>query len=89
MLEQYEGKRTGCLCVRVVCHVFVIMILLCYVFIYYKYFRPTDMHACTHTHKHTNTSYVYASSFSCWAYCLVNPEYAAVSVACIILYVLR
>lgn len=78
--------------VHVVRHVFVIVILLsCHIFIYY-----------THARTHSQTPAMFCllrtipsdlnmltSSFSCWAYCLVNPEDAAVTAACITVNVLR
>lgn len=76
--------------VHVVRHVFVIVILLsCHIFIYY-----------THAHSQTPAMFcllrtipsdlnMLTSSFSCWAYCLVNPEDAAVTAACLTVNVLR
>lgn len=85
-----RGMRVREQVVHVVRHVFVIVILLsCHIFIYY-----------THAHSQTPAMFcllrtipsdlnMLTSSFSCWAYCLVNPEDAAVTVACITLNVLR
>lgn len=87
-----RGMRVREQVVHVVRHVFVIVILLsCHIFIYYTH---------AHTHTQSNTSYVLSSEddtvrlehayfFFLWAYCLVNPEDAAVTAACITVNVLR
>lgn len=83
-----RGMRVREQVVHVVRHVFVIVILLsCHIFIYYAHSQTPAMFCLLRTIP--SDLNMLTSSFSCWAYCLVNPEDAAVSAACITVNVLR